>query len=68
MAQRITYLAKAYSIPLEISINIDQIGNHFVPIGGIQTCVKKGSKYVFEDKWHFTILVSSLAIGNLLPF
>jgi hypothetical protein len=68
MAQRITYLAKAYSIPLKILINIDQIGNHFVPIGGIQTCIKKGSKHVLKDKWQFTIAVSSSAIGNLLPF
>jgi hypothetical protein len=50
MAQRITYLAKAYSIPLEILINIDQIRNHFVPIGGTQTCVKRVSKHVLEDK------------------
>jgi hypothetical protein len=51
MVQRITYLIKVYSIPLEILINIDQIGNHFVPIGGTQICVKKVSKHVLEDKW-----------------
>ena len=72
MAQRAAFFVKAYSIPIELFVNMDQTGIHVVPTGGARIWAKKGSKHVLvhgmEDKKQVTISVSSSASGNLLPF
>jgi hypothetical protein len=42
MAQRKTYLIKAYSIPPKLLVNTNQIKIHFVPTRGIRNSIKKG--------------------------
>ena len=72
MAQNAAFLVKAYSIPTEIFVNIDQTGIHLIPTSGARSWAKRGSKHVLvhemEDKRQVTVLVFSSANGNILPF
>jgi hypothetical protein len=62
---------KLYSIPPCLVVNINQTGIHLVPTIGERTWENKGSKYIqvlgVEDKKQITIVVCSVANGNLLP-
>jgi hypothetical protein len=46
MAQTCVYLVMVHNIPQELVVNIDQIGIHIVPKGGIRTWETKGFQNV----------------------
>jgi hypothetical protein len=72
MAQRCAYLIKVHNIPQSLVVNSDQTGIHLVPTGGARTWDTKGIKQVrvhgLEDKRQVTVVVSSAATGEVLPF
>jgi hypothetical protein len=72
MAQRCAYLINVHNIPPQLVVNTNQTGIHLIPTGGARTWETKGSKHVnvhgVEDKRQITVGVSSVAIGEVLPF
>ena len=72
MAQRCAYLIKVHNIPESLVVNSDQTDIHLVPTGGARTWNTKGIKQVrvngLEDKRQVTVVVSSAATGEVLPF
>ncbi|KAL2649782.1 hypothetical protein R1flu_017910 [Riccia fluitans] len=72
MVLRIAYLVCAYTIPAELVINGDQTGVQLLIVGRERTYAFKGCREVAVagagDKWQITLLVSSSAVGDLLPF
>ncbi|KAL2613661.1 hypothetical protein R1flu_025353 [Riccia fluitans] len=72
MVLRIAYLVCAYRIPVELVINGDQTGTQLLPVSRERTYALKGCQKVAVagagDKRQITLLVSSSAAGDLLPF
>jgi hypothetical protein len=72
MAKKCAYLVKIHNIPEELVVNMDQTGVHLVPTGGARIWEEKNSKHVkvqgIEYKRQITVVVSSAANGNILPF
>jgi hypothetical protein len=72
LAQRVAYLVKCYNMPLELVINTDQIGIHFMPTWGTKTEEEKGAKSVVvvgqEDKRRVAIAILSSSTKDMLPF
>ena len=72
MVQRCVYFIKVHNIPQSLVVNSDQTGIHLVPTGGARTWDTKGIKqvsvYGLEDKRQVTVVVSSAATGEVLPF
>ena len=72
MAQRCAYLIKVHNISQSLVVNSDQTDIHLVPIGGARTWDTKGIKQVsvhgLEDKRQVTVVISSAATCEVLPF
>ncbi|KAI5884963.1 uncharacterized protein SCHCODRAFT_02521826 [Schizophyllum commune H4-8] len=68
---RIVYLMKWYNIPLELLININQLGNYVLPNNSF-TYAEIGAKQVNavgkDEKHAYTLCVGSTAAGGFLPF
>jgi hypothetical protein len=71
MAQMCAYFIKVHNIPQSPVVNSDQIGIYLVPTGA-RTWDTKGIRQVsvhgLEDKKQVTVVVSSTATDEVLPF
>ena len=71
MAYTVAYLVRTYSIPSQLLVNSNQTWIHLVPNVEERTWEPKGEKHVqvlsIEDKHQITMVVTSNAVGDLLP-
>ncbi|KAL3683076.1 hypothetical protein R1sor_001098 [Riccia sorocarpa] len=72
MCLRMAFLIKAFAIPHELVVNMDQTGFQFVPVGQERTFApigeKRNSVLGKTDKRQFTVVPAMTSCGQLLPF
>ncbi|KAL3693102.1 hypothetical protein R1sor_006753 [Riccia sorocarpa] len=72
MCLRMAFLIKAFAIPHELVVNMDQTGFQFVPVGQERTFAPIGEKRISvlgrTDKRQFTVVPAVTSCGQLLPF
>ena len=65
-------MIKVHKSPRYLVVNNDQTGIHLVPTGGARTWDTKGIKQVrvhgLKDKRQVTVVISSAATSEVLPF